>query len=369
MFPITSNELQEFREWAMIRFMRVVVATFCVFSMGSAQATQYEVTLLGLGTLEGASSNSDSSATGINESGQVVGTATIAGTNVAILWSGATVTNLGGLGGPSAFSVALGINDSGQVVGFSRTIQNDPRYYATLWSEGAITNLGFGYNSTASAINNTGQIAVSSSFGSVVWAAGTVSYLSFPHVSDSASGINDKGQVVGAINTRDGLNHAALWSAGITTDLGTLGATWSVASAINDFSQIVGYSYNTVSLTYQAILWDVSDAPKVIGSFEPAAINNRGQVVGTSGSGAVLWNDNVTVNLNQFLDAVTVDAGWVLAGASGINDKGQITGTAFNNHTGLIEAFLLTPVPEPATIALLTLGLASLAATRRSKHK
>jgi uncharacterized membrane protein len=61
------------------------------------------------------------------------------GSEYATLWSGGVATNLGGLPGSSAFSVAYGINGAGKVVGFSVV---GGIYYATLWSGGVATNLG-----------------------------------------------------------------------------------------------------------------------------------------------------------------------------------------------------------------------------------
>jgi hypothetical protein len=44
-------------------------------------------------------------------------------------------------------------------------------------------------------------------------------------------------------------------------------------------------------------------------------------------------------------------SGWLLGAAYAINDRGQIVGVG--THNGQDRAFLLTPVPEPGTWAML----------------
>ena len=57
------------------------------------------------------------------------------------------------------------------------------------------------------------------------------------------------------------------------------------------------------------------------------------------------------IDLNTLLPT---GSGWELAGAYGINDLGQIVGSGSINGQG--HAFLMTPVPEPATILLVGCG-------------
>ena len=75
----------------------------------------------------------------------------------------------------------------------------------------------------------------------------------------SASGINDRGQVVGGSTTTAGSGHAFLWEKGVMTDLGTLGegnSYASYASGINARGQVVGDSLSlTGSGTFHAFLW------------------------------------------------------------------------------------------------------------------
>ena len=55
---------------------------------------------------------------------------------------------------------------------------------------------------------------------------------------------------------------------------------------------------------------------------------------------------------------------WYLTQAKGINDSGQIIADSYGGH-----AFLLTPVPEPATSALLLAGLGLVGVTVRRRRR
>src|SRR5208282_3032757 len=99
----------------------------------SALAQSYSATILG-----GLPGSTSSSASGINNCGQVVGVSEVGGSYYATEWSGGKIINLGGLPG-STYSSASGINNAGQVVGVSEV---GGSYYATEWSGGKIINLG-----------------------------------------------------------------------------------------------------------------------------------------------------------------------------------------------------------------------------------
>lgn len=78
------------------------------------------------------------------------------------------------------------------------------------------------------------------------------------------------------------------------------------------------------------------------------AINQSGDVVGTSttasGSRAFLYKNGVMQDLNQL---VPPDSGWELLDATAINDRGQIAGTG--RIGGTIHAFLVTPDSHSST--------------------
>lgn len=117
------------------------------------------------------------------------------------------------------------------------------------------------------------------------------------HLSD----INDNGQIVGSGNTT-GTTRAFLWQNGVFTDLGTLGGESSVAFAINNQAQVVGWAETAngrrcafswkdgVMTRIGALSYSIYDE-KSYGSYAHA-INSKGNVVGTS---AWLIRDTYTV--------------------------------------------------------------------------
>lgn len=109
-------------------------------------------------------------------------------------------------------------------------------------------------------------------------------------------------------------------------DMGTLGGDDSIARGINDNGQVVGY----------------------------------GQITGNSSVHAFLYDDEDMIDLNNLLPA---NSGWELYYAHGINNLGQIIG--WGDINGESHAFLMTPVPEPATVSLLAFG--GLALLRKRK--
>jgi probable HAF family extracellular repeat protein len=347
----------------------------------------------------GALGGSGSWASDINNIGQVVGFSNITGDTAvhATLWDVGGITDLGVLGG-YASSMAFGINDAGNVVG--RSI-GTTGFVGTLWNTGpvtnpglglTVTNLGLGNNSTANGINSSG-VVVATRLGSSPAQTATVDGAVISNrfqTSFLRPAINDAGQVVGESG-----NKAVLWENGITTVLGGLpGSSSSYAFAINNAGQIVGDSVVCGACSDRATLWQAGNAFDLgtLGGTDSVAvdINDGGQIVGNSKTTAgdyhaTLWLGGSIFDLNGFLDASTVAAGWVLYEAKGINSNGEIVGGAFNTITMMTNAFLLTPttptppgallfsvpapIPEPETYAMLIAGLGLLAWTARRRKK
>ena len=113
--------------------------------------------------------------------------------------------------------------------------------------------------------------------------------------------INAKGQIVGYASTYSDEAPTFLYQQGRMTDLGTLGGQESTALAINE----------------------------------------AGQILGTSGSRGFLYSQGKMIDLNAFLPQ---GSGWKSLTPRCINDRGQIVGTGIATD-GKPHIFLTTPAP------------------------
>jgi probable HAF family extracellular repeat protein len=252
-----------------------------------------------LGTLGG----ERSWAADLNERGQVAGWATLkSGAGRAFRWDPVTgMRDLGTLGDASSEAVLL--NERGQVAGTVLKYFGDddiPSEAAFLWGPGTGMRDVSGWSESVSVngLNERGQVVgywqASSTAGAFLWDP-TSGMRDLGPLGEygAVSALNDRGQVAGRAHNL----HAFLWDP-VTgmRDLGTLGGGRSAAVAVNERGQVAGTS-DTESGERHAFLWDPVTGMRDLGALgwdgQVAALNERGQVTGFSTTSrhvrAVLW--------------------------------------------------------------------------------
>jgi probable HAF family extracellular repeat protein len=153
----------------------------------------------------------------------------------------------------------------------------------------------------------------------------------------AASAINARGQVAGWSNTRSGAKHATLWTNGRARDLGTLGGAQSEALALNDKGQVVGTSQTRAGTTH-AFFWQNGHMTDLgsRGNLDsaPVAINSTGQVLVEVGilSSAFLWQGGHKTQIGALSKRGQTQA-------TALNDRGQVVGSSFTKG-GKQRAFL-----------------------------
>ena len=212
----------------------------------------------------------------------------------AFFWDSTTgMTDLGSLGGDS---VATGINDSGQIVGYS-TLPDNTVHMVTWTTTGGIVDLGSIDNSgssSGSAINSAGNIVgtgVDANGRQVAffWSAATgyVSLGAAPRNGYSlGSDINDSDTITGEVYYEP--TQAFVWRPSFSKVkyIGTLaGGSTSEALAINNLGHVTGTATLPTGEGH-AILWTKTDGMRDIGTVQPGdttfgtGINDNDEVVG-----------------------------------------------------------------------------------------
>jgi len=327
---------------------------------------------------------------GISENGLIAGQAIngaldpITGwpEETAAFWQYGKITNLGTLGGYE--SGAGTVNGRGQVTGFSGNAIPDPyslfglgtQTRAFLWDKrNGMQDIGTlgGPDAASPFINERGQIAGFSytnytpnpttgipTVDPFLWEKSTMIDLGSLGGTFGAEGdgvaLNNRGQVVGSSNLAgDVYFHPFLWTKpGPMQDLGSLGGNFGSANAVNDAGEVVGWASNAGDQALLAFFWkngtmtNLGVLPGKLCSYAHE-INSKDQVTGSSdddcndgNSHAFLWeNGGPMVDLND----VVSGADMTLGGATGINDRGEITGTGVLANSD-IHVFLLIPCDE-----------------------
>jgi probable HAF family extracellular repeat protein len=284
----------------------------------------------------GIASNENTIAYDINAFGQVAAVLEDdEGHQRAVLFDKGKLTELGSLGG--MYSDAKGINDNGEIVGSARNKNGTWNAFVYERARGmrVLGTLG-GPSSYGMALNQDGFAAGFADTENGDWHAflynggeqlkdlgtlgGKISY---------ASGINNMGQVVGTAATKDEYRHAFLYDpAHGMVDLGTLGGRQSAATAINDDGVVVGAS-ETKDRRWHAFVHDgkkmIDLGALIAGSSFATGINKAGHVVGTVLAGderlSFVWRDG---------KMIVHRGGKGLHLTNKINDADQVIGATFD---------------------------------------
>lgn len=188
-----------------------------------------------------------------------------------------------------------------------------------------VVDLGLGDDSVAYSLNESGHVVGSSAKGAFLWRDGVITYLLPPGVGGRALDVNNRDEVVGfRIVGRS--TRPFLWRNGVVTELDSLPGGTATPVAINDRGEIVGTS-STRQGTSHAVRWrdeKLTDLGVLPGECCSTAfdINNAGVVVGDSftfGSKPLRWSaDN---EMEQLSDVES-------AGVA-INEFGAIAGQVY----------------------------------------
>jgi probable HAF family extracellular repeat protein len=376
----------------MPRFLRTLTLGLCVVVAHlaytpTASARQYSLTPIPIGDFD------TLSAWDLNNAGQVAGELRRNGAPASeihgYVWSAASgLTDLG------AGLSAIGIGSQGTVVG--PTFSSDPFIWTPTQGVRQLTSLPGGdvfRRSNVWDVNGAGQVLGWSSDAQhrafVYNPNGTVRVLPLPAEADGLPfegvevvRLTEAGDVLGWITYYRGGTHAihgAVWpAAGGVRLLDDLpgGPIWSAADGMNSRGQIAGSGFNETG-GQRPVVWAPDGRIVDLGLLPgwaaagASGINEAGEVVGWAagiGSGvdrAFVWTESEgLLDLSTLLDGS--GAGWTLNGAQAINDLGQIV--VIGSFDGHFTAALLTPVvPEPASLGLL--GIAALTAGGRRRGR
>ncbi|WP_137175034.1 PKD domain-containing protein [Massilia sp. HP4] len=244
----------------------------------------------------------------VNSLGVITGIANSdTGINRGFRWSALLgMTDLGVLApGPAESSYPRAINDAGTIVGDSWALANDWHTFRWTFGSGMVDiHTNGSEDSTPVGVTASGNVAGNYHLGGGVWRSyfwtpitGMVD-IAPPGVPTWMTGLTANGRATGQVGDPFIPTHAMTWTqAGGLVDLGTFGGVYSSASGANNKGQVIGASHDGVQA--RAFVWTSAEgmvdlntrlrhAPPGLHLVNAIAINDIGHIVAESNTGLVL---------------------------------------------------------------------------------
>ena len=271
-------------------------------------------------------------------------------------------------------TIGRSVNDAGQLTGY---FVDGTGYHGFVETNGVFTILnapGNPIGTIAWDINNSGQVVgwFNDAVGShgFIETAGSYVTLDDPLAkagTTRAAGLNDFGQVVGTYGDSSGIQHGFLEQSGnyVTiddplatagtspqgiNDAGEIGGTYSITGSDQSFTDVKGVFTTVSDLPYQNV-HGVTNSGQLVGDYYSGGFHGFID----SGSSYVTIDDPLAVH-----SMTSVYTGTIIYKA---NLSGEVTGYYYD-ASGNTQGFLATPIPEPAGLAVLGVGLLGVVSVR-----
>lgn len=307
----------------------------------------------------------------INNHGEIVGNVWLPNHLAGYFWSNKKGVQLLP---PSRFHQSTNvhdINERGDVTGWSRNEQDDavptiwingnkPRQLLTL---GGSEGIGFGLNDRRDLVGHTLPNDYTYRHQATVWLKNKAPLNPDPdnHTRSMAIDINNSGVVIG-YTWHLGYPRAFTWSEdnGFNRIHAPNDRNYLRPYAINNSGWFTGITRDRTQITRPVLVNPDGEVRLIIHENLHATglgINDHNTIVGEIGiyatdMHAMVWDElNGMRDLNNLIDPLS---GWSLTRAYDINNRGQIVGRGI--FEGQTRGFLLTPIPEPATLLIYLTG-------------